>query len=155
MNTKGPSENRSLIVQAIIGGIIGGIIVDTFLLIALHVSPIALEARNAALVAGPGASPVLGLIAHFAIAIAWAVAYAYAFNALGQLRNWILGTIVLGIVGRRLRCGSYHERHLLRLAGRGVSRTAHWPPVISQRVPRFSGRGSSFETPHCQGASAK
>jgi hypothetical protein len=97
MNTKEPSEKRSLIVQAIIGGIIGGIIVDTFLLIALHVSPLALEARNAALLAGPGASPVLGLIAHFAIAIAWAVTYAYAFNALGRLQNWVLGTIVLGI----------------------------------------------------------
>jgi hypothetical protein len=38
------------------------------------------------------------LIVHFAIAIAWAVIYAYAFTAIGKLQNWILGAIVLGIV---------------------------------------------------------
>ena len=62
------------------------------------VSPVVLEADNAALVAGPGASPVLGVIVHFAIAIVWAVIYTYAFTAIGKLRNWILGAIALGIV---------------------------------------------------------
>jgi hypothetical protein len=66
--------------------------------IALHASLIDLEGRNAALVAAPGASPVLGVIAHFAIAIVWALIYAAAFNAIGLLRNWLLGAIVLGIV---------------------------------------------------------
>jgi hypothetical protein len=90
--------SRSLVLQAIIGGIIGGIIVDAFLSIELHVSPIALEARNAALVGGLGAPAVLGFVVHFAIAIVWAVVYACAFNAIGKLQDWVLGTIVLGIV---------------------------------------------------------
>jgi hypothetical protein len=87
--------SRALIVQAIIAGVIGGIIVDAFLSIELHASPIDLEARNAALIAGPGASPI---IAHFTIAIVWAVIYAYVFNGIGKLQNWVLGTVVLGIV---------------------------------------------------------
>lgn len=91
-------ENGSLIVQAVIGGVIGGIIVDAFLAIELNLSPEALEGRNAALVAAPGASPVLGTIVHFVIAIAWALAYAFAFNAIGKLQNWVLGTIVLGVI---------------------------------------------------------
>ncbi len=90
--------SRSLVVQAIIAGIIGGIIVDAFLSIKLHVSPAALETHNAAIAAGPGASLALGVIVHFVIAIAWAVIYACAFNAIGKLQNWIAGTIALGIV---------------------------------------------------------
>jgi len=34
---------------------------------------------------------------HLVIALVWALIYAYVFNAIGQLRNWILGTIVLGV----------------------------------------------------------
>ncbi|MGC9992130.1 MAG: hypothetical protein ABSD52_07040 [Candidatus Cybelea sp.] len=90
--------NRSLTIQAIIAGIIGGIIVDAFLSIELHVSPVALESHNAATVAGPGASPVLGVIVHFFAAIVWALIYAYVFNAVDKLRNWVLGTLVLGLV---------------------------------------------------------
>ncbi len=92
------SQSRSLIVQAMIAGIIGGIVVDTFLSISLHVSPVALEAHNAATLAGPGASPVLGVIVHFFIAIVWAAIYAFVFNAIHKLQNWILGTLVLGLV---------------------------------------------------------
>jgi hypothetical protein len=91
-------KSSSLAVQAIIGGILGGIIVDAFLALDLHVTADVLESRNAALIAGPGASPLLGVSVHFAIAIVWALIYAYAFNAIGKLRNWILGTIVFGIV---------------------------------------------------------
>jgi len=90
--------SRSLFVQAIIAGIIGGIIVDAFLSIELHVSPVALETHNATIAAGPGASPVLGVIVHFVTAIVWAVVYAYAFNAIGKLQSWIVGAIVLGVV---------------------------------------------------------
>jgi uncharacterized membrane protein YagU involved in acid resistance len=64
----------------------------------LRVSPVALESHNAATVAGPGASPVLGVIVHFFTAIVWAVIYAYVFNAIDKLQNWILGTLVLGLV---------------------------------------------------------
>jgi hypothetical protein len=97
MTSQVHAPSRPLIFQAIAGGIIGAIIVDSFLAINLHVSLVALEARNAALLAGPGASPGLGVIAHLAIALAWAIIYTYAFNAIGKLHNWILGTIVLGL----------------------------------------------------------
>jgi hypothetical protein len=91
------AHGSSLIVPAITAGLIGGIIVDAFLSIDLHISPVVLEAGNATTEFGI-ASPELGLIVHFVIAIVWAVIYAYVFNAIGQLQNWILGAIVLGVV---------------------------------------------------------
>jgi hypothetical protein len=92
------AQSNSLLVPAIVAGIIGGIIVDAFLAISGHQSPVAIWTFVASTVAGQGASPVVGFIAHFVISIVWAVVYAYIFNAIGQLRNWILGTIVLGLV---------------------------------------------------------
>jgi len=35
---------------------------------------------------------------HFFTTIVWAVIYTYAFNTIGRLQNWILGTLVLGLV---------------------------------------------------------
>jgi hypothetical protein len=91
------SQTPSLIRRAVTAGIIGAIIVDTYLSISLHLSPVALEVRNARTAFDVG-SPVLGLIVHLVVALVWALIYAYVFNAIGQLRNWILGTIVLGVV---------------------------------------------------------
>jgi hypothetical protein len=90
------SQAPSLIRQALIAGIIGAIVVDTYLSIDLHTSPVALEVRNATTAFNVG-SPILGVIVHLVIALVWALVYAYIFNAIGQLRNWILGTIVLGV----------------------------------------------------------
>jgi hypothetical protein len=90
-------QGGSLVAQAIVAGIIGGIIVDTFLSIELHLSPVILEASNATTAFGI-ASPLLGVILHFVIAIVWALIYAYVFSAIGQLQNWVVGTIVLGVV---------------------------------------------------------
>lgn len=98
MGAQVASRRGSLFVQAIIAGIIGAVIVDGFLAIELHVSLTALETRNAASVVGPGGPPVLGVIAHFVVAIVWATLYAYTFSAIGRLGNWIFGTIVLGLV---------------------------------------------------------
>jgi hypothetical protein len=92
------SPSDSLTIRAVIAGIIGGIIVDAFLSIRLHISPIDLEAHTAATAIGPGTSPVLGTVVHFAIAIGWALIYAFSANAAGRLANWIVGGIVLGIV---------------------------------------------------------
>jgi len=92
------SLGSSLLVRAIVAGIIGAVIVDAFLSIKQHVSPVVLETNIATTVAGPGASPLLGVLVHLMIAIVWALSYAYVFNALGQLQNWIAGTIVLGVV---------------------------------------------------------
>jgi hypothetical protein len=91
------AHRSSLFVPAITAGVIGAIIVDAFLSIELHVSPIVLEAGIATTAFGI-ASPALGVVVHLVIAIVWAVIYAYVFNAIGQLQNWILGAIVLGIV---------------------------------------------------------
>jgi hypothetical protein len=90
------SQTPSLIRQALTAGIIGAIIVDTYLSIYLHTSPVALEVRNARTAFDVG-SAILGVIVHLVIALVWALIYAYIFNAIGQLRNWILGTIVLGV----------------------------------------------------------
>ncbi len=97
------TSRTSIFQQAAIAGIVGGIIVDAFLAIMMHKSPIVLWQYIASTIVGPGAyaSPsyaVLGFIVHFITAIVWAVIYAYVFGALGQLKNWIAGTIVLGIV---------------------------------------------------------
>lgn len=86
-----------LVGRAITAGIIGGIIVDTYLSIELHISPVVLEAGNATTAFGI-ASPVLGVIIHFTIAMVWALIYAFVFSAIGQLQNWIVGAIVLGVV---------------------------------------------------------
>jgi hypothetical protein len=88
----------SLIVPAIIAGIIGGIIVDTFLCIIGHKSPIDIWTFVGSTVAGPGAPWVVGLIAHFVISIVWAILYVYAAKAVPWLGNWIVGAIVWGIV---------------------------------------------------------
>jgi hypothetical protein len=97
------SSGSSLWAQAAIAGIIGGILIDLFLAIATHRSPVAIWQFVASTIVGQGAFAsrsyaVLGFIVHFVVAIVWAEIYAYVFNALGQLKNWILGAIVLGIV---------------------------------------------------------
>ena len=86
----------ALIVPAIIAGIIGGIVVDAFLAIAGHRSPLDIWGFVATTVAGPGASWIVGFVTHFVISIVWAILYAYVFA--GRLQNWIVGAIVWGIV---------------------------------------------------------
>ena len=97
MSAEVHSRSGSLAVQAIIAGVIGAIVVDTYLSIRLQISPVALEAHTARIVAGPGTSPALGLVIHLTIALVWALIYAFVFNAIGQLQNWIAGTLVLGV----------------------------------------------------------
>lgn len=88
---------------ALIAGIIGGILIDAFLAIVLHTSPVGIWQFVASTIVGPTAftSPsyaLLGFIVHFVTSIVWAVIYVYAFDAFGQLRNWIVGGIVWGVV---------------------------------------------------------
>jgi hypothetical protein len=92
------ARTTSLLVPAIVAGIIGGIIVDAFLATAFKVSPLTLWGGIAATVVGPGTSPWIGLVVHLIVSIVWAVIYLYAFGAIGQLRNWIVNAIVLGVV---------------------------------------------------------
>lgn len=97
------TSRTSLLGQAAIAGIIGGIIIDIFLGIVLHRSPVAIWQFIASTIVGPGAfaSPsyaVLGFFVHFIVSIVWAMLYTYTFSALGQLKNWIAGAIGWGIV---------------------------------------------------------
>ena len=97
------TSGTPLLAQAAVAGIIGGIVVDLFLSIMMHRSPVAIWQFIASTLIGQSAfaSPsyaVLGLVMHFIISIVWAVIYVYAFTAIGQIRNWILGAIVLGVV---------------------------------------------------------
>lgn len=92
-----------MIGPAVIAGIIGGIIIDTFLAVMGHRSPVAIWQFVASTIVGQGAfsSPsyaVVGFFVHFIVSIVWAVLYGYAFAAMGQLRNWVLGAIVWGVV---------------------------------------------------------
>ena len=41
---------------------------------------------------------ILGFVVHFITSIVWAVLYAYVFASLGQLKNWLAGAIVWGVV---------------------------------------------------------
>ena len=95
--------SSSLVKRAIVAGIIGGIIVDLFLIIVGHQKIPGLYQFIASTLVGPVAftSPsyaLLGLLMHFVISIAWAVLYAYVYQSMNQLSNWILGTIAWGII---------------------------------------------------------
>ena len=92
------ARSASLLVPAIIAGIIGGIIVDAFLSISHHISPITLWSGMAAAAAGPGSPWWMGLLVHAVISLVWAVLYAYIVGAIGQLRNWLVSGLVWGVI---------------------------------------------------------
>jgi len=74
---------RRLVIQGAVAGIVGGILIDAFLYIALllpvHQPIAALWATISATATGRAvASPGLGLIIHFCVSIAWGIGYAYA-----------------------------------------------------------------------------
>jgi hypothetical protein len=88
---------------AFVAGIIGAIATDAFLSIAQHTSPIHvwefIASTAVGAVAFTSASYVpLGLVLHIFTALFWAYLYAYVFQALNLLHNWLLGGIVWGIV---------------------------------------------------------
>jgi hypothetical protein len=92
------SRSTSLLGHAVVAGIIGGIVVDTFLSIAHHISPITLWTGMATDAVGPGISWWIGLLVHAITSIVWAVLYAYIVSAIGQLRNWLVSGIVWGVI---------------------------------------------------------
>jgi hypothetical protein len=91
-------RSTSLFVPAIVAGIIGGIVVDTFLSISHHISPITLWTGMAAAAVGRNSPWWIGLLVHAVISIVWAVLYAYVVSAIGQLRNWLVSGIVWGVI---------------------------------------------------------
>ena len=97
------TAGNSLVGSAIVAGVLGGILVDAFLGVVMHKSPLDIWQFVASTLVGPVAytSPaysILGGAMHFVISIVWAVIYLFVFGALGQIRNWILGAIVWGVV---------------------------------------------------------
>ena len=96
-------SSSSLVPQAVIAGIVAGIITDGVLALMMHRSPVAIWQFVASTIVGPAAFAsasyaLLGFVVHFIVSIVWAVLYAYVFGALGQLKNWIAGAIIWGIV---------------------------------------------------------
>jgi len=73
---------RRIASQGIVAGIIGAILIDAFLYLALLVpahQPLTAmwQSISATATANSIANPLLGLIVHFCISIAWALGYAY------------------------------------------------------------------------------
>lgn len=95
-----PSNRSALVRPAIIGGIIGGVIID-LLLIVVGRQPVPglwLWVASTLVGAQAFASPswaVLGLVLHFVTSIFWAIVYVYAWR---NLANWVAGGLVLGVV---------------------------------------------------------
>jgi hypothetical protein len=103
MSAQVRTRSTGLLASAVVAGILGGILIDAFLALSGHRSPVVIWQFIASTIVGKSAfaSPsaaVLGFCVHFAVSIAWAILYAYLFAAAGQLRNWIAGAIVWGIV---------------------------------------------------------
>jgi len=92
------ARSASLLVPAVIAGILGGIVVDAFLSIAHHISPITLWTGMAAAAAGPGSPWWIGLLVHAVVSIVWAILYAYIASAAGQLRNWLVCGLIWGVL---------------------------------------------------------
>jgi len=95
--------SSALLGSAIVAGLGSGVLIDAFLSLVMHRSPVAIWQFVASTIIGPVAftSPshaILGFAVHFATSLVWAVIYLYVFGALGQLKNWIVGGIVWGVV---------------------------------------------------------
>ncbi len=102
MTTQASSKRLDLM-PAVVAGILGGVVVDAFLSLAMHTSPVSIWQYVASTIVGKGAfaSPayaVLGFLVHFIVSIVWAIAYAAIWGSFGQLKNWILGALVWGVV---------------------------------------------------------
>jgi hypothetical protein len=97
-------QNVNVIASAVVAGITGGVLIDAFLAVVNHMSPIAIwQFVASALVGGVAYTStsyaVLGFIMHFAISIALALIYAAAAGALPALvRKPVLGGLLYGVV---------------------------------------------------------
>ena len=98
-----PSSVAPPLGAAVTAGILGGILIDAFLALMMHTSPIGIWQFVASTIVGKvaftaPAYAVLGVAVHLVVSILWALVYAYAATALGALKQWLLGAIVLGVV---------------------------------------------------------
>ena len=95
---------RRILTQGAAAGIIGGILIDAFLYIALflpqHQPITAVWANVSATATGHTvANPELGLLIHFCVSIAWGIGYAYASYTSAPIADhpYISG-VVFGII---------------------------------------------------------
>jgi hypothetical protein len=96
-------KNNNLFAQAVIAGIIAGIIVDAFVILVEHAPFPGVYQFIASGIVGQDAFTsrsyiALGLGIHFLISIVSALAYAYIGSALHLLSRWIIGGTILGVV---------------------------------------------------------
>lgn len=89
--------------QAIVAGIIGGILIDLFLIVT-RTAPFPgiyqfVASSLVGKVAFTSSSYIwLGVAMHFVVSIGWALIYAYSANAAHFLRRWVVGGLIFGIV---------------------------------------------------------
>jgi len=97
-------HNVNVIASAVAAGITGGVLIDAFLAVVNHMSPIAIwQFVASALVGGvaytSASYAVLGFVMHFAISIAWALIYASAVGPMPVLvRRPVLSGLLYGII---------------------------------------------------------
>lgn len=94
---------RDLAGRAVVAGIIGGILIDLFLVVARRAPfPGIFQFVASAMVgkvAYTSSSYIwLGVAMHFVISIVWALLYAYAAHITQLRRRWLVGGFVFGIV---------------------------------------------------------
>jgi hypothetical protein len=100
------SANRSsgsLVGRAVVAGIIGGILIDLFLVVSGAAPFPGVYQFIASSVVGQVAFTAssyiwLGVAMHFGVSIVWALLYAFAANAAHSLRKWVVGGLILGVI---------------------------------------------------------
>lgn len=96
-----PAAETTPLVKGVVAGIIGGILVDAFLIVTRQAPFPGIWQYVASAVVGPVAYTsssyiALGLVLHFLISIVWATLYAYV--AVNRNWNWLAAGTVFGII---------------------------------------------------------
>ncbi|MGZ3496386.1 MAG: hypothetical protein ACXWNK_03795 [Vulcanimicrobiaceae bacterium] len=92
-----------LAARALVAGIIGGVLIDLFLIVFRFAPFPGIWQFVASGLVGKiaftsGSYIVLGLFLHFLISIVWAEIYAYAASAAHALHKWLVSGLIFGVV---------------------------------------------------------
>ena len=92
-----------LAVRALIAGLIGGFLLDLFLIVFRFAPFPGIYQFIASGLVGKvaytsGSYIFLGLIMHFTISIVWAEIYAFAASAAHALKKWVVSGLIFGVV---------------------------------------------------------
>jgi hypothetical protein len=95
-------RSNALLTRAVAAGVLGGILIDVFLVVLGSPFPGLYQFVASGLIGKAAFSSTayigLGLIIHFAISIVWAILYAYVVSALYTLRRWLITGLIFGII---------------------------------------------------------